>query len=370
LLGDNSNVDDMLAALSSTSDALLRQIGGIGSLSNDSGARDGPGALLSSEPVGEPGDITIEPKTRLFAASPWALQLMSVEFVLRRHNSMELADNRILAGRLFEDFAKAGLALGGEFRMLELKEPTPNGGGGGEGASEPRTVFLPPAGVVLARTGTGMVDAFTTQWKALPAMDLTHTPATVATTDGHADGTAALFGSMQLLGQTAQPRLARFDTDFAPVLKDLSSAAHKIASKYIIFPAGTHDNMPGVDVALARNVAVQITISAVANKRWPSARTMKTLLDGVGASAADPVWLLVFVTATEFNRLVVNPTRALRLQFKRAKGADAEEVCREEENVRSRTKEMAVCIESLSFDKLESVARMLMAGPSTTGSDL
>ena len=372
LLGDNSNIKDMVAALSRTSDSLLSQMGGIGSLSNDSGARDGPGALLSAEPVGEPGDVTIEPNTRLFAASPWALQLMSVEYVLQRHRNMEHArhaDNHILAGRFFEDFAKAGLALGGEFRMLELKEPTANDGSDGEGASAPRTVFLPPAGVVLPRTGTGMVDAFTTQWKALPAMDLRHPPATVATTGGHADGSAALFGSMQLLGQTAQPRLARFDTDFAPVLKDLSCAAHKSAPNYVFFPTGTNDNMPGVDGALARNVAVQITISAVANKMWPSARTMKTLLDGVGASAADPVWLLVFVTATEFNRLVKNPTDALRLKFKRARGTIAKQVHPDEENVRGRSREMAVCIESLSFEKLEAVARKLMARPSPTGSD-
>ena len=369
LLGDNSNINDMVAALSSTSDALLSQMGGIGSLSNDSGAKDGPGALLSAEPVGEPGDITIEPDTRLFAASPFALELMSVGYVLRCHHNMELANNHILAGRFFEDFAKAGLALGGEFRMLELKEPTANDGSDGEGASAPRTVFLPPAGVVLARTGTGMVDAFTTQWKALPAMDLTHTSATVATTDGHVDGSAALFGAMQLLGQTAQPRLARFDTDFAPALKDLSSAAHKSAPKYVFFPAGTHDNMPGVDGALARNVAVQITISAVANKTWPRACTMKTLLDGVGASAADPVWLLVFVTAAEFNRLLETPANARRLGFKRTSGKVKESVLQEEENVRGRTREMAVCVESLSLDKLKGFARMLMARPTPTDSD-
>ena len=288
---------------------------------------------MSAEPVGEPGDVNIEPDTRLFAASPWALQLMSVEYVLHRHRNMghaRHADNHILAGRFFEDFAKAGLALGGEFRMLELKErprQVPKEAavrpklGLPTAASAPRTVPLPPAGVVLARASTGIVDAFTTQWKALPAMDLRHPPpATDATTGGQADGTAALFGSMQLLGQTAQPRLARFDTDFAPALKDLSSAAHNSAPKYVFFPAGTHDKMPGVDGALARNVAVQITISAVANKTWPRACTMKTLLDGVGTSAADPVWLLVFVTAAEFDRLVETPANALRLGFKRTSG--------------------------------------------------
>ena len=96
---------------------------------------------------------------------------------------------------------------------------------------------------------------------------------------------------------------------------------------------------------------------------------MKTLLDGVGTSAADPVWLLVFVTAAEFNRLLETPANARRLGFQRTSVKVKQSVLQEEENVRGRTREMAVCVESLSLDKLKGFARMLMARPTPTDSN-
>ena len=302
-------LSQMTRALEKLPLSKVRRIAGPGTLDGPNDAViDGHSTLVSCEPDVESeqlGEITLD--TKLCAASPFALQLLTLRYLHQLY--AEVMDVHSVAmhgaGRLFERYMRCLVGMGGTFRVRRLDSP------------EEERLTLPPATIRASPAGAGSTQAFRDNWAALtskaePHAAVEESPPVGLSIDNALVGSPA---SVRVLRHEDLPRLLpHYAVDYG------SDGDDADRGRVLLMPLSSVDNVPCVDAADAKNRAYQVTVSRLPQKKL-SFRQLKLHLDAIGATAADRLQLYYFVPAAYFDE--VKEAVLKRVTLKGASGRQA-----------------------------------------------